>query len=72
VDDALQLLEPRYEDWPRVHEWGVSEDVCRYQAWGPNSPEATEAFVIEAVATYQIPATDRPRFVWFAEHPRTG
>jgi RimJ/RimL family protein N-acetyltransferase len=73
MDDALLLREPRYADWPRVHEWGVSEDVCRYQAWGPNSAQATEAaFVIDAVATCQIPATERPRFVWFAEHPADG
>lgn len=72
MDDALLLREPRYEDWPRVHEWGVNEDVCRYQVWGPNSPQATEAFVIDAVATCQIPATKRPRFVWFAEHPADG
>lgn len=71
-DDVLQLREPRYEDWPRVHEWGVSEGVYRYQAWGPNSPAATEAFVMEAVETWQVPVTDRPRFVWFAEHHADG
>jgi RimJ/RimL family protein N-acetyltransferase len=72
VDDALQLRDPRYEDWPRVHEWGASEAVCRYQTWGPHSPEATEAFVIEAIATCEVPASARPRLVWFAEHPRDG
>jgi RimJ/RimL family protein N-acetyltransferase len=72
MDDALLLREPRYADWPRVHEWGASEDVCRYQAWGPNSPQATEAFVIAAVATCLIPATERPRFVWFAKHLADG
>jgi Transposase IS116/IS110/IS902 family len=42
------------------------------QAWDPNAPEATEAFVIEAVATCQIPYTDRPRFAWLAEHHADG
>jgi [ribosomal protein S5]-alanine N-acetyltransferase len=72
MDEVLQLREPRYVDWTRVHEWGVSEDVYRYQAWGPNSPEATEAFVAEAVATWQIPSTDRARTVFFAEHDADG
>jgi RimJ/RimL family protein N-acetyltransferase len=37
-------------DWEAVHSWASREESCRYQAWGPNTPEETKAFVAEAVA----------------------
>jgi [ribosomal protein S5]-alanine N-acetyltransferase len=37
-------------DWEAVHSWASREEACRYQAWGPNTPEETRAFVAAAVA----------------------
>jgi RimJ/RimL family protein N-acetyltransferase len=37
-------------DTDAVHSWASLPEVCRYQPWGPNSYEETEAFVREAVA----------------------
>ena len=44
-------------DWRAVHGWASREEVCRYQAWGPNTEDQTRAFVAEAVAA----ADERPR-----------
>jgi ribosomal-protein-alanine N-acetyltransferase len=34
------LLRPIEEDdWSAVHARASQEQVCRYQAWGPNTPE---------------------------------
>ena len=46
----LELRAPRLADWERVHEWASRPEVCRYQVWGPNSPDETRAFVAAAVA----------------------
>ena len=35
----------RLDDWHSVHTWAQREDVCRYQAWGPNTPDQTYVFV---------------------------
>ena len=43
-------------DWRAVHGWASQEEVCRYQAWGPNTEDQTRAFVAEAVAA----ADERP------------
>ena len=51
-------------DWEAVHEWARLPEVCRYQAWGPNTPEQTRAFVQAAVdAGRQDPQV---RFVYAA------
>lgn len=57
-------------DWPRVHEWSSSLDACRFQTWGPNTPEETEAFVLAAAATWDEP--DGLRFAWACEHSEWG
>jgi RimJ/RimL family protein N-acetyltransferase len=57
---ALRQIEA--SDWVRVHEWASTEAACRYQVWGPNDPEATKAFVAEAVTAWQGDA----RRVWAA------
>ncbi|WIM93610.1 GNAT family protein [Actinoplanes oblitus] len=49
-------------DWPAVHEFAQLLDVCRYQAWGPNTARETEAFVSAAAAAWQQP--DPTRFVF--------
>ncbi|WP_239082634.1 GNAT family N-acetyltransferase [Actinoplanes teichomyceticus] len=40
-------------DWPAVHEWARLPESCRFQAWGPNTPEETEEYVRTAAAQWQ-------------------
>ncbi|MBG0564485.1 GNAT family N-acetyltransferase [Actinoplanes aureus] len=47
-----------YRDWPAVHDWARLPEACRYQAWGPNTPEQTRDFVREAARP------SRTRFVF--------
>ncbi|BCJ40133.1 N-acetyltransferase [Actinoplanes ianthinogenes] len=49
-------------DWPAVHEFAQLPEVCRYQAWGPNTEAETEAFVREVAALWQ--ARPQNRFVF--------
>jgi ribosomal-protein-alanine N-acetyltransferase len=72
MSDRLILRPPRHEDWRTAHEWGAHPEVSRFQAWGPNTEEESEQFVLDAAATWNIPATSRTRLVWFAEHARHG
>ena len=46
--DELLLRALIEDDWPAVHDWARRPEACRYQAWGPNTPEQTRAFVREA------------------------
>lgn len=39
-------------DWQAVHDWAQREEACRFQSWGPNTPEQTLSFVQEAVAAW--------------------
>jgi RimJ/RimL family protein N-acetyltransferase len=52
---VLREFGPR--DWPAVHAWASRPEVCRFQAWGPNTPEETQAF-LQAVL---VAAAARPR-----------
>jgi RimJ/RimL family protein N-acetyltransferase len=52
VDQELQLRPLRLDDWEAVHGWARLDEVCRYQAWGPNTPEQTYAFVEEVVRSW--------------------
>jgi [ribosomal protein S5]-alanine N-acetyltransferase len=38
------------DDFDAVHDWTSRLEACRYQAWGPNTPEQTRAFLAAAVA----------------------
>lgn len=59
---AVQLRPLTIADWKAVHEWARREDVCRYQAWGPNTAQQTRSFVQAAVEAWsQRPQT---RFVY--------
>jgi RimJ/RimL family protein N-acetyltransferase len=42
---SISLRPLRFRDWPAVHRWAQREEACRYQAWGPNTPAETAAFV---------------------------
>jgi len=68
--DELRLRPVSDADWVRVHEWARREDACRYQPWGPNTPEQTRAFVSAAAAAW----TAEPlwRHVWVAVLPDGG
>jgi len=43
--ERFYLREFQESDWMDVHEYASQEVVSRYQAWGPNSPEESKAFV---------------------------
>ncbi|WP_203918751.1 GNAT family N-acetyltransferase [Rugosimonospora africana] len=57
-----QLRPLTIADWEVVHEWARREEACRYQAWGPNTPQQTKSFVQAAVQAW----AQRPqiRFVY--------
>ena len=63
----LRLRPISRADWSRVHEWARREEACRYQPWGPNTPEQTRDFVSTATAAWRV----RPllRRVWVAVLP---
>ncbi len=53
------------EDWAPIHLWASTEEACRYQPWGPNTPVQTQAFASDAVAAWHQDPQDR--YVWVAE-----
>ncbi|MEU0572463.1 GNAT family protein [Nonomuraea sp. NPDC005983] len=60
----LRQLQPT--DVEAVHSWASLPEVCRYQAWGPNSLTQTREFVAQAVAAWhEEPQT---RFAYAALH----
>lgn len=61
---AIVLRPIQLADADRVHEWASHERACRFQSWGPNAREETDAFVAEAARTWEQP--DGPRLVWAA------
>jgi [ribosomal protein S5]-alanine N-acetyltransferase len=67
-DIALRPID--IEDWTAVHEWASTIEVCRYQAWGPNTVAETKAFVARAVSEWSCQPQDR--YVWIAEEQRTA
>jgi RimJ/RimL family protein N-acetyltransferase len=65
-DIALRPID--LDDWPAVHEWASTLEGCRYQAWGPNTPAETMAFVAQAVSQWSHQPQDR--YVSIAEEQR--
>jgi RimJ/RimL family protein N-acetyltransferase len=53
----LTLREMTLNDWPAVHDYASRPEACRYQEWGPNTPDESRAFVAWNVAE----ARKRPR-----------
>ncbi|MEU2666018.1 GNAT family N-acetyltransferase [Micromonospora sp. DT46] len=47
---ALTLRPLTLDDTDAVHDWARLPESCRYQAWGPNTHEQTQAYVRAAVA----------------------
>lgn len=50
---VVQLRPLVEDDWVAVHDWASREDACRFQAWGPNTPEQTRAFVAASAGAWQ-------------------
>jgi RimJ/RimL family protein N-acetyltransferase len=71
------LRELALDDWPDVHLWGSNPDACRYEAWGPNTPDETRAFVGAAVRdgrrkprvryAFAVTRPDGPRVIGIGE-----
>ncbi|WP_170318872.1 GNAT family N-acetyltransferase [Allorhizocola rhizosphaerae] len=59
---TMALRPLRFQDWEAVHEWARLEEACRFQPWGPDTPEETRSFVRGAVAAW-----DDGRYVHAAE-----
>jgi len=57
ASERVLLRELRLEDWPAIHSYSQLPEVCRYQAWGPNTPQQTRAFVETTITA----ATETPR-----------
>ncbi|MET7434354.1 MULTISPECIES: GNAT family protein [Streptomyces] len=49
---AVSLSRIELADWGAVHSWASLAQVCRFQAWGPNTEEETRAFLATAVAAW--------------------
>ncbi|WP_428962149.1 GNAT family N-acetyltransferase [Micromonospora fluostatini] len=47
---ALELRPLTLDDVAAVHDWARLPESCRYQVWGPNTYEQTQAYVRAAVA----------------------
>ncbi|SCF30738.1 Protein N-acetyltransferase, RimJ/RimL family [Micromonospora marina] len=47
---TLALRPLTLDDTAAVHRWACLPEACRYQVWGPNTYEQTQAYVREAVA----------------------
>jgi RimJ/RimL family protein N-acetyltransferase len=49
--ERIKLRGLMRSDWPAIHAYASRPDVCRFQPWGPNTPEETITFVEAAVAS---------------------
>src|SRR2546425_10656836 len=57
--DRVVLREFVPDDWTAVHEWASRPEVCRYQAWGPTTPDETRAYVARVLhAAAQQPRSE--------------
>ena len=66
----LLLREFVQEDWEAVHRYDTDPEVSRYMEWGPNTEEATRAFIAQAVAAQGAePRTDF-QFAVLLKHDR--
>ncbi len=59
---SLMLRPVGAADWSSIHEWGSTDEACRYQPWGPNTVQDTKRFVADAVAAWKEDPQDR--YVW--------
>jgi ribosomal-protein-alanine N-acetyltransferase len=62
IGDRIYLREFMSSDWLDVHAYASQEIVCRFQPWGPNTEDQSEAFVNQIIVdTSEI---NRTRFVF--------
>ena len=70
MSETLTLRPLEATDWEAVHSWGSLLEFCRYQAWGPDTPEQSRAFVETAVAARsQAPQTRYPYLACVGRRP---
>ncbi|MBN8234889.1 GNAT family N-acetyltransferase [Halobacillus kuroshimensis] len=50
------------EDWEAVHSYASISDVCRFQAWGPNSERETKLYIEQVLSDTSV--EDPTRYVW--------
>lgn len=50
----MRLRPLELDDWEAVHDWARRPESCRYQVWGPNTPEQTKAFVQAVVQAWSM------------------
>ena len=53
-----------FDDWRAVHTWAAMPETCRFQPWGPNTEEQTQAFVRAAVEAWSV--RPQSRFAYIA------
>jgi len=53
-DDRVVLREFQIDDWEVIHRVTSRPEVCRYQPWGPSSPEETRAYVQAVLQTREV------------------
>jgi [ribosomal protein S5]-alanine N-acetyltransferase len=71
LDLAKITLRPmELGDWPRINEWASQPVASRYQPWGPDSEQETEAFVAAAIAAWG--SEPQLRYPWVATYPELG
>ncbi|CAG7637068.1 GNAT family N-acetyltransferase [Paenibacillus allorhizosphaerae] len=58
----IYLREFKFTDWVDVHAYASQEIVCRFQPWGPNNEEQTQAFVKQIIDDAN--KASRTRFVF--------
>jgi RimJ/RimL family protein N-acetyltransferase len=70
IGDRIHLREFIFDDWKDVHKYASQEIVCRFQPWGPNNEEQTQAFVNQILIDAK--KTPRTRFVFAVIEQSTG
>ncbi|HZM83218.1 MAG TPA: GNAT family protein [Candidatus Limnocylindrales bacterium] len=53
----------RADDWQAVHRWAQLIEVCRYQPWGPNTPQQTQEFIELEAQEWEVEPQQRYPFV---------
>jgi ribosomal-protein-alanine N-acetyltransferase len=59
VGDSIRLRPLTFDDWPAVHDWSRLPESCRYQQWGPNTSEQTQAYVRIVAEAWRAPQPKR-------------
>lgn len=68
--NRIYLREFEYSDWVDVHAYASQDIVCRYQSWGPNTEQQTQAFVQQIIDDAR--RMPRTRYVFAMVEQGTG